>query len=229
MTQFSSPYRIGRLQDRHLRLMVLMTALLLHAAGLWALTQMEAGRRLLAEIKPILVSVIEQKPPLPKPPLPKPPPPQPKPRREPPPPQPAAAPPPILAAEPVATAPAPVYEVPVPKMAPVAPAPIASRLPPPPPEPIMPPSFNAAYLNNPPPAYPPVARRFGEQGRIVLRVLVSAQGDAEKTEIYQSSGYARLDQAAVDAVQRWKFAPAKRGDTAVSAVVLVPIVFKLGD
>ena len=225
MTQFSSPYRSGRLQDRHLRLMVLMTALLLHAAGLWALTQLEAGRKLLAEIKPILVSVIEQKPPPPKPP-----PPQPKPRREPPPPQPAAAPPPILAAEPVATAPAPAYEVPVPKTAPVAPAPVASRLPPlPPPEPIVPPSFNAAYLNNPPPAYPPVARRFGEQGRIVLRVLVSAQGDAETTEIYQSSGYARLDQAAIDAVQRWKFVPAKRGDTAVSAVVLVPIVFKLGD
>ncbi len=228
MTQIRSPYRIGRLQDRHLRLMVLMTTLLLHAAGLWALTQMEAGRRLLAEIKPILVSVIEQKPPPPKPP-----PRQPKLRREPPPrqPQPAAAPPLILAAEPVATAPVPTYEVPIPKTAPVAPAPVASPLPPAPPpaEPVVPPSFNAAYLNNPPPAYPPVSRRFGEQGRIVLRVLVSAQGDAEKTEINQSSGYARLDQAAVDAVRRWKFVPAKRDDTAVSALVLVPITFKLGD
>ena len=200
--------------------MVLMTALLLHAAGLWALTQMEAGRRLLADLKPILVSVIEQKPPPPSPP---------KAPRVAAPPQPAAAQPPILAAEPVVTAPAPAYEVPVAKAAPFVPAPVAAPSLAAPPEPVVPPNFNAAYLNNPPPAYPPVSRRFGEQGRIVLRVLVGAKGDAEKTEINQSSGHTRLDQAALDAVQRWKFVPAKRGDTAVSAWVLVPIVFKLGD
>lgn len=228
MTQIKTAYRTGRLQDRQLRVIVLMTALLLHVAGLWALTQMEAGRRLLAEIKPILVSVIEQKPPPPK--LP---PPEPKPRREPPPPrpqpQPAAEPPPILAVESVATAPAPAFEVPFQKAAPVAPASIAGPSAPAPPEPVVPPSFSAAYLNNPPPGYPTASRRFGEQGRVMLRVLVDARGDAEKTEISQTSGYARLDQAAFDAVQRWKFVPAKRGDTAVSAWVLVPIAFKLGD
>jgi protein TonB len=226
MTQIRGPYRIDRLQDRQLRMIVLMTALLLHAIGLWALTQMEAGRRLLAEITPILVSVIEQKPP---PPAPKPP--EPKPRREPPPPQPrpAAAPPPILAAESVAIAPAPAYEVPVPKAGPVGPAPNAGPAAQGSAEAVVPPNFSAAYLNNPPPGYPAASRRFGEQGRVMLRVLVDARGDAEKIEVSQTSGHTRLDQAAVDAVQRWKFVPAKRGDTAVGAWVLVPIAFKLGD
>ena len=226
MTQTGDRLRTGRLQDRQLRVVVLVTALLLHVAGLWALTQMEAGRRLLDEMKPILVSVIESAPPSPKRP-----PPEPKPRREPPPPQPRPvfAPPPILAAEPVVTAPAPVYEVPAPKATPVAPVPTAAAPAPASPAPVVPPSFSAAYRNNPPPGYPTASRRFGEQGRVVLRVLVNAQGDTEKLEIGQTSGYARLDQAAFDAVQRWKFVPAKRGDAAVSAWVLVPITFKLGD
>ena len=47
------------------------------------------------------------------------------------------------------------------------------------PMPVVPPSFNAAYLDNPAPVYPPLARRSGEQGRVVLRVHVTASGAAE--------------------------------------------------
>lgn len=93
--------------------------------------------------------------------------------------------------------------------------------------PVVAPRFDVAYLNNPRPEYPRLARRMGEQGRVLLHVFVSAAGHAEKIEIHTSSGYARLDHAARDAVQKWKFVPARQGDTPVNAWVLVPISFVL--
>jgi protein TonB len=92
---------------------------------------------------------------------------------------------------------------------------------------LLPPRFDAAYLDNPPPTYPPAARRAREQGRVLLRVLVSAQGRAIDVVIAKSSGSALLDAAAIDAVRRWRFVPARRGDVAVQADVQVPIVFSL--
>lgn len=91
------------------------------------------------------------------------------------------------------------------------------------------PSFNAGYLHNPPPKYPPVSRRLGEQGRILLRVMVSADGAAVSVALQASSGSSRLDEAALDAVRQWRFISAKRGGQAVSASVVVPIKFSLGE
>lgn len=90
-----------------------------------------------------------------------------------------------------------------------------------------PPEFNAAYLDNAPPPYPYISRRTGEQGRVVLRVQVSASGTAEDVEVRSTSGHARLDQAALEAVRHWKFVPARRGATPVPASVLVPVSFRL--
>lgn len=87
--------------------------------------------------------------------------------------------------------------------------------------------FDAAYLNNPPPAYPMLSRRLREEGEVMLRVLVAADGQPKRIEVRTGSGSERLDRAAEDAVARWRFVPARRGDTAVEAWVLVPIVFKL--
>lgn len=89
------------------------------------------------------------------------------------------------------------------------------------------PKFGAAYLNNPAPVYPPMARRLGEQGRVLLKVLVSESGNAEKVQLENSSGYNKLDQAAIEAVKQWTFIPAKRSNQAISAYVLVPIKFSL--
>jgi protein TonB len=94
-------------------------------------------------------------------------------------------------------------------------------------EPVSPPRFNAAYLDNPAPYYPSQARRLGEEGRVLLRVLVSAAGHAQRVEVARSSGSPRLDDAAVEAVRRWRFVPAKRGSEAIAASVHVPIVFSL--
>lgn len=90
------------------------------------------------------------------------------------------------------------------------------------------PSFNAGYLHNPPPKYPAMSRRLGEQGRILLRVTVSADGAAVSVALQASSGSSRLDEAALGAVKRWRFVPAKRGGQAISASVVVPIKFSLG-
>jgi protein TonB len=127
---------------------------------------------------------------------------------------------PPVAPEPIT--PAPVAEaVSAPVVAPQAP------LPAPTPAPLTPPNFDAAYLNNPPPVYPPLARRQGLSGKVVLRVYVSAAGSAEQVEIRTSSSHALLDQAARNAVLRWRFVPARQGDQPVAAWVLVPITFTL--
>lgn len=94
-------------------------------------------------------------------------------------------------------------------------------------ETISQPRFDADYLNNPAPAYPPLSRRAGEEGKVILRVSVSPQGSAEGVEIKTSSGSPRLDESAQKTVRTWKFIPAKRGDSAIQSWVLVPIIFKL--
>jgi len=102
-------------------------------------------------------------------------------------------------------------------------APIAKATPPV----ITPPAFNAAYLRNPPPAYPALARRNGEEGTVLLRVLVGRDGTPLKVEVDQSSRSRALDRAALDAVKDWRFAPARRGVENVEAWVRVPVSFRL--
>ena len=112
--------------------------------------------------------------------------------------------------------------------APVATLPDPKPTPPAPPaEPLVQPRFDTDYLKNPAPNYPPLSRRMGEEGKVILRVLVNAQGSADSVEVKTSSGSQRLDDAAVNTVKHWKFIPAKRGETAVQSAVLVPIIFKL--
>jgi len=105
-----------------------------------------------------------------------------------------------------------------------APAPVIVA---PKPPAVVPPRFDVAYLNNPRPEYPRAARRMGEHGKVMLHVFVSSAGAPEKIEVRTSSGSPRLDQAAREAVERWKFVPARQGDEPVSAWVLVPITFVL--
>ena len=68
---------------------------------------------------------------------------------------------------------------------------------------------------------------MGEEGKVLLKVRVSAQGTALDVAISKSSGFPRLDAAAQDAVARWRFVPARRGDEAVDSSVVVPITFAL--
>ena len=90
-------------------------------------------------------------------------------------------------------------------------------------------NFNANYGSNPKPKYPRIATSRGWEGTVRLLVRVSAEGNSEEVTVQQSSGHDVLDEAAVEAVEKWKFIPAKRGDTAVSSSVIVPINFVLNN
>ncbi|HLO62924.1 MAG TPA: energy transducer TonB, partial [Azonexus sp.] len=94
-------------------------------------------------------------------------------------------------------------------------------------EPVVQARFDADYLKNPAPPYPPLSKRMGEEGKVILRVSVNPQGTADNVEIKTSSGSPRLDEAALKTVRNWKFIPAKQGNTAIQSFVLVPIIFKL--
>ena len=185
----------------------------LHAGAILFLLQYEPARRALADAMPIMVSLITpvaEKPAEPPKPLPV----RPKMQKALPDPAPVLAAPveaPALAVAPPAPASEPV----------VAPAPVA------PPVAVTPPSFNADYLRNPPPAYPYMARRLGQQGKVILRVLVGPAGLPSQVELRTSSGVGTLDEAALDAVRNWRFVPARQGTQAVAAWELVPIAFTL--
>jgi protein TonB len=98
---------------------------------------------------------------------------------------------------------------------------------PPAPASVQLPSTNADYLQNPKPAYPPLSRRMGEQGKVIVRVLIGADGQPQKAELKQSSSFERLDQAALTTVMKWRYVPGKRGGVAEDMWFNVPINFVL--
>jgi protein TonB len=89
------------------------------------------------------------------------------------------------------------------------------------------PDYHAAYLNNPVPAYPMVARRMGWQGKVVLNVEVLESGLPGQIKLHQSSGRDVLDNAAIQAVRGWKFVAARQNGQMVAKWFLVPIPFIL--
>ncbi|MDR6677610.1 energy transducer TonB [Pseudomonas oryzihabitans] len=120
-----------------------------------------------------------------------------------------------------ATPPAPLPQA-------VAPAPQPTP-PEPTPAPVKetPPSATAGYLHNPAPEYPALALRRNWEGTVLLRVRVLPNGRPGDIQIQQSAGRSQLDEAAVAAVRRWSFVPAKKGDQAIEGWVTVPIDFKI--
>ena len=92
---------------------------------------------------------------------------------------------------------------------------------------IVQPSSDASHLNNPKPVYPAVSKRLGEQGKVMLRVLIGTDGVPQKIEVKQSSGFDRLDRQAVDTVSRWRFMPGTRNGVPEAMWYLQPINFVL--
>lgn len=83
------------------------------------------------------------------------------------------------------------------------------------------------YLHNPPPLYPPLARRRGLTGVVFLKVRVGTDGVAREVAVRGTSGHVVLDEAAVATVSKWRFMPARRGETPVESWAEVPIRFEL--
>ena len=118
----------------------------------------------------------------------------------------------------VAPQPAPIA-APAPMAAAVAAAPVAAPAAPA----VQLPSSDADYLQNPRPPYPAISRRMNEQGKTTVRVLIGADGQPQRAEISKSSGFTRLDDAALATVMRWRFVPGKRGGVAEAMWFNVPI------
>lgn len=77
------------------------------------------------------------------------------------------------------------------------------------------------------PYYPREARRKGYEGRVLLKVRVSAQGRVDKVDVAETSGYEILDASAVKAVQEWVFKPAHLFGKTIQNEIQIPVIFKL--
>jgi protein TonB len=217
--------RAEPLGARALRFALILAA---HLALLWGALELAARPEVRQAAQEVLVRLIAPPPLQTEVKQPESPRPRPTPARQPPP----MAPPPIMTA--AAEAPAPVASFAVAPQPPAPPAlpPIDAAPAPVPPAPAAPPAviaarFDADYLSNPKPVYPVASRRLGEEGKVVLRVHVSAEGTARAVEVKHSCGFPRLDEAAKAAVEQWRFVPARRGADAIDSWVSVPIVFSL--
>ena len=223
------------MQSRNL--VIIGSVVMFHLAALWAL---HTGllKRMAEVVVPVMM--ISQSEPPPPPPVvkpvepPKPPPPA---AKIPPPQQPVMTPPPSpppVAPAAAAPEPAPVLAAPATPATVVntpAPAPVAAPTPPA----SVPaasakvelPHTKADYLHNPPPDYPRMSVRLGEQGQVMVKVLIGADGVPQKAELQNSSGFERLDKAALDAAMRWRYVPGKRGGVAETMWYLLPMTFNL--
>jgi protein TonB len=77
------------------------------------------------------------------------------------------------------------------------------------------------------PRYPESARQQRIEGTTLLRARVTERGRVETVEVERSAGHRDLDRSAADAVRRWRFDPARRGEEPVAVWVLIPVKFEL--
>lgn len=137
----------------------------------------------------------------------------------------------IVAAAPVVAPTDHVAPAPPPQAEPALtapPAPVAPVAPPRPAGPLtLTGELSVACPERTPPRYPPLSRRMGEEGTVVLRVELDEQGKVCAARVSGSSGFERLDNAALEAVRTWQCRPAHRDGHAVRAVALQPFKFIL--
>lgn len=196
----------------------------LHGAAAWGLLQVDAVRSAVAEAAPLFVELIAP----------------PAPERAPEPPAPlrpvtkmARPPAPVIAAAPSPAAAPFVAPAPAPPAAPeplavtavAAPVPLAAPSPPPAPREL--PAAAIQYLEPPAPVYPRASRRLGEAGLVLVRVFVDAEGLPRQLQVMQSSGFARLDEAALEGVRRARFKPPIEDGQPTAGWARIPIPFEL--
>jgi protein TonB len=201
----------------------------LHLAGGWALLQVQAVRDAVRDVAPVLmVSMIA--PPEPPKALPPPPPPA-QPKRV------APTPAPIIAAAP-SPSPAPAaFVAPPPEPTPPAPVEVATAQPAPPsPAPAPPapastpkqvPPSAVRYVKLPDLNFPVLAKRAREQGTVVLRITVDVNGRLKHATVHRSSGFERIDQAALRDIQSARFAPQTEDGKPVEWQTLAPLAYEL--
>lgn len=94
-------------------------------------------------------------------------------------------------------------------------------------DPLVLPRIDPASGSAPSVRYPPVSRRLGEQGEVLLRLHVREDGRIGDVQVLRSSGHPRLDRAAADAARRWRLLPASRDGVPVALWHEWPVSFRL--
>lgn len=225
-----------------LRRVLLASVIFFHVGAGYALTQIEPTRLIVGDVAPMEVSFVSApSPPQPElaPPEPEPPPPEPPPELESMiQPQPPDLPPPVFPVE--APKPPPPKPQP-PKPQPPKPRQATPTAPPsdaPPQQAAAAPAAQQAgpkvvtdaqvgYLTRPSPIYPMRSKRAGEQGTVMVRVLVDASGRPSQVVLQKSSGHAELDESALSALRAARFRPFIDAGTASAVWVICPIGFAL--
>lgn len=205
------------MQSRRSSLTSLALVISVHAAVLTAVVMARSEPKpidvVIPTIQGAIVMAAPEEPPPPPPEPPPPPPPEPKPVPKP---KPLPKAPPseraVKAPEPP---PPPPVDIPVEPQKPVEPQPA----------PVVPPNAEASELSNPAPAYPRLSKRLGEKGTVLLEILVKADGTVGEVTIKSSSGFKRLDDAAIKAIKRWRFIPASRAGIAIDYWYEIPFEF----
>jgi protein TonB len=202
------------------RRLMAVAILAAHVGGVWGLLQVQQVRDAVREAAPMFVNLIA--PPAP-PAQPPPPAPQPIQKKQTPAPVIAAAPSPAPEALVVPAQP----EVP---LLPTPPAPVAiveAPPAPPAPPPKMIPASAIQYLVPPEPEYPRLSRRNGESGTVIVRAFADEAGVPHQVQVERSSGFARLDEAAMSAVRKTRFKPYTENGKPVAGWVRMPFPFEL--
>lgn len=88
-------------------------------------------------------------------------------------------------------------------------------------------SAHPRYRSNPAPGYPEEARRNGQQGVVLISAQVEADGHPSRVTLQRSSGFPLLDAAALEAVRKWIFDPARAGGMPVASRIDIPVRFTL--
>jgi periplasmic protein TonB len=198
----------------------LVIGILLGHVGLgWGLMQVSAVREVMVAAAPMMFSMVQPD----APPKPVPPPPTAKPIPK------VVTPTPLIAVESPAAA-AFVVAIPPPDTPPaetseaISPSTVAA---PPAPAPKIIPASAIDYLVRPPLEYPRASSKLREAGRVIVRVYVDEGGIPRVTQVKRSSGFVRLDEAALDAVQKARFKPYVEHGVAVAGWALIPLDFDL--
>ncbi len=209
------------MSPKHSSLISLLLVAGLHIGVLAAVIMAKPAPAPVEIVQPSIQGVIVMAEPEPTPPPPQPlPPPPPEKKPEP---TPKPKPKPLPKAPPserAVKAPEPEPAPPPPVSKPAEPAPAA-------PAPVVPPRADAGQISNPAPAYPSLSRRLREQGLVVLEILIRADGSVGEIKLKASSGFKRLDEAAINAVKHWRYQPATQGGKAIDFWYEQPLEFSL--
>ncbi|HET7793132.1 MAG TPA: energy transducer TonB [Rhizobacter sp.] len=193
---------------------------LAHVGAIWAILQVPAVREAVMDAAPVFVELLAPPAPPAQPPAP-------------PPPAIKAPPPVVMAAPPVPHAPVAAFETAPPPEVPSPPAPVqAVEAPPAPPAPMpaaapkMIPAADVQYLETPL-EYPRTSRRLQEAGTVTLRVYIDERGHVASVQVSKSSGFSRLDDAALTSVKKWRFKPYVVNGQPMAGYAVIPVMFEL--